>query len=125
MGRLRDVALWGEWRDRLGRFELWESSVADFCQWEGVSQAAFYGWRRKLMSAGAEPVIDSGLRQGGVPQPMFVQVMADSTAVAESGRVLVVRLANGHRVELPVCDHRLVLDVIQAVAVLPFPGGDR
>ena len=125
MARLRDVVLWGEWRERLGRFEAWDSSAADFCQWEGVSRASFYAWRRKLGAAAGDRANTSGLRPDAERQPMFVQVVADAAAVADSDGVIVVRLANGHLVELPVGDHQLVLGVIQAVAALPLSGGDR
>lgn len=123
MGRQRDVVLWGEWRERLGRFEAWDSSVAEFCQWEGVSQAAFYVWRRKLE---CEDQADaSGLERAAERQPMFVQVVADAGVVGDSDGVIVVRLANGHLVELPASDHQLVLGVIQVVAALRSSGGDR
>lgn len=41
------------WADRLDRFEQARSTVADFCQAEGVSQASYYYWRRKLRDAQA------------------------------------------------------------------------
>lgn len=38
------------WAERLQRFEQVEMNVAQFCAAEGVSQASFYQWRRKLRS---------------------------------------------------------------------------
>lgn len=36
------------WSDRIDRFEQAGQTVARFCAAEGVSQASFYQWRRKL-----------------------------------------------------------------------------
>ncbi|QDV42574.1 hypothetical protein Enr13x_24220 [Stieleria neptunia] len=36
------------WAERLRRFELADTTVAAFCAAEGVSQPAYYYWRRKL-----------------------------------------------------------------------------
>ena len=55
MGRSIDPSVWDRWRDRLGRFETSDLTVAAFCKSEGVSQAGFYQWRKKLgRSAGRQ-----------------------------------------------------------------------
>lgn len=36
------------WAQRLDRYEPLDTTIAQFCQAEGVSQAAYYYWRRKL-----------------------------------------------------------------------------
>jgi len=41
-----------EWSERLARFQKSDLSVARFCQKEGVSQASFYQWKKKLFAAG-------------------------------------------------------------------------
>jgi hypothetical protein len=41
------------WTDRLERFEHAGTTVANFCLAEGVSQASYYYWRRKLRDAQA------------------------------------------------------------------------
>jgi hypothetical protein len=48
MSRELDLAKWETWRRRLRAFEREETTVARFCQHEGVSVATFYLWRRKL-----------------------------------------------------------------------------
>lgn len=48
MARLSDPQLALQWQERLQRFERSELTVAQFCQLEGYSVAAFYQWRRKL-----------------------------------------------------------------------------
>jgi hypothetical protein len=44
-----------EWRDRLKRFEESSTSVAEFCETEGVSQQSYYHWKRKLRDAAVAP----------------------------------------------------------------------
>lgn len=51
MGRRVDLGLAERWRLRLVRFEAGRLGVAAFCRREGVSQAAFYQWRKKLGGA--------------------------------------------------------------------------
>src|SRR5690554_1267501 len=41
------------WADRLDRFEHAGTTVANFCLAEGVSQASYYYWRRKIRDAQA------------------------------------------------------------------------
>ena len=41
------------WGKRLDRFDRTDVTVAQFCRQEGVSQAAFYNWRRKLRGQSA------------------------------------------------------------------------
>lgn len=41
----------GYWRELIGRQALSELTVRDFCDWEGVSTASFYNWRRRLADA--------------------------------------------------------------------------
>ena len=37
-----------QWTDRLSRFRRGGETVAAFCRSEGVSEASFYLWKRKL-----------------------------------------------------------------------------
>ena len=48
MGRRIDAAVHTAWRRRWERFEGSSVTVAEFCRREGVSQAAFYQWRKRL-----------------------------------------------------------------------------
>ena len=50
MGRQIDWGKRREWEQRLARRESSGLTVAEFCEWEGVSVAAFYQWRRKFSS---------------------------------------------------------------------------
>lgn len=48
MGRQIDWGKRREWEQRLARRESSGLTVAEFCEWEGVSVAAFYQWRKKF-----------------------------------------------------------------------------
>lgn len=139
MSRSTDPSSWERWRERLRRFESCNLTVAAYCQAEGVSQAGFYLWRKKLR-AGAAP----GLRRGKPTKPTstkptstklastklastkptstkpaFVPVVATSFT-----SVVVVTLTNGVRVEVPAVDHELVSHVVQVAAATASAGGD-
>ena len=111
MGRSIDPTVWDRWRDRLGRFESSDLTVAAFCRSEGVSQTGFYQWRKKLgRSTGRQRVVGRS-RNRVAGQPAFVRVV--STAVTPA---VVVTLVNGVRVEVPAADHELVGHVVQVAA---------
>ena len=50
MGRGVDVVRRQEWQKWFQRFSELRLTVAEFCQWEGVSVATFYNGRRKCES---------------------------------------------------------------------------
>ena len=72
MGRSIDLTVWDRWRDRLGRFESSELTVAAFCRSEGVSQAGFYQWRKKLgRSTGRQRAVSRPRHRVAATQPAF------------------------------------------------------
>jgi hypothetical protein len=112
MGRSIDPTVWDRWRDRLGRFESSDLTVAAFCRSEGVSQAGFYQWRKKLgCSVGRQRAVAGQRHRVAATQPAFVRVVSTSVAPA-----VVVTLVNGVRVEVPSTDHELVGHVVQVAA---------
>ena len=48
MGRRVDHGKHGEWSERLRRRRESGLTVAEFCEWEGVSVATYYNWQKKL-----------------------------------------------------------------------------
>ncbi len=122
MSRSINTALWDQWRERLRRFASSGQTVLAFCQSEGVSQAGFYQWRKKLErpSRSAKRRSDEGRRTKVSPKRSgFVPVVvAPFPSVAST---VVLTLVNGVRVELPAVDHVLVGHVVQLVA---SAGGD-
>jgi hypothetical protein len=131
MVRLKSAAVCEAWREQLQRYQQTNLTVAAFCEWEGVSPAAFYLWRKKL-AAGTEmtPRQPSARYQAqDRPVPGFVQILPEvSPALCASERV-VMTLVDGTRVELPATDHDLIARVVLSVstghsAAMPH-GGNR
>ncbi len=84
------------WADRLERFEHLDITVRQFCLDEGVSQAPYYYWRRKLRgrtSAIAEVPAESLAK--------FVPVSFPANAQPEPRSVMTVDLPGGIRFEVP------------------------
>lgn len=108
MARTIDRGLWERWRVRLGRFEGWDGTVAEFCRGEGVSQASFYQWRKKLRGG-----------PDGQRAAAFVPVLPRTPDVvappSEATGVVVVTLASGVRVEIPAAAGTLVERVVLAL----------
>ena len=44
-------ALWDQWRRRIERQRSSGLSIAEFCRREGLSQASFHAWKRKLRTS--------------------------------------------------------------------------
>ena len=119
MGRSVDSTLWDRWRDRLGRFESSDLTVAAFCRSEGVSQAGFYQWRKKLgRSAGRQRAVARQRHRVAAKPPAFVRVVSTSVTPA-----VVVTLVNGVRVEVPSTDHELVAHVVRVADAAASAGG--
>ena len=99
MGRKQNEATKVVWRDRFSRFDGSGTTVKQFCQKEGVSEAAYYQWRKRLKG---------GRRRrkatGEPPRPCvnttepFVPVTVPTTPFAE------VEFPNGVRVRVPATD---------------------
>ena len=84
MSRGSDPVKVSAWRERFERFDASERKTAEFCAAEGVSQANFYAWRRKL-----------GLANGRTNKKarVFQQVAVNSAPA------LAVRLPGGVEIE--------------------------
>jgi transposase-like protein len=119
------------WRERLARYRQSDVSVAAFCAAEGVSLAAFYGWRRRLREAVgpacgpqvASPVItDATVREAaGDPAALFVPV-----AVRASVGEVRIEVPGGVVVRLPLeVDERLLRDCLRAALQATTAGEDR
>lgn len=48
MSRRADPSRQQEWEERFRRFEKSSRTIDEFCRAEGVSQASFYYWKKKL-----------------------------------------------------------------------------
>lgn len=141
MSRLKGVKLWELWRARMVRFEGLGQTVAEFCQWEGVSVAAFYVWRKKLreeespkgraivrgaLSAKVNVARHRSLFVPVIPSPNTVAAGALDARCAAAGRaVVVMTLLDGTRIELPADDHPLIAHVVVSVAAAQSVAGSH
>ena len=101
MARRADLDLAARWRWRLERFERSPLSIARFCEAEGVSEASFYQWRRKLTAGSAkEPTNETPeqVRQATAPQSAFAPVRLIA------GASVTAWLPGGTRLEIPLGD---------------------
>lgn len=105
-----------QWADRFLRFTAANQTVAEFCRREGVSQASFYQWRKKLAirqparesettpanaSRSTIPAMPgnrsrtvSALRQGTGFKPVQISNVEPATAM------VTIRLSSGTEIEL-------------------------
>ena len=93
MPRSPDPSLQKLWQTRLARYHRSELSIAEFCRREGVSQANFYVWRKKLAAHAAPSVQPS---QASVPK--FVPLLVTGYSAPS---VTTLRLPGGASIELP------------------------
>ena len=118
MARMKSAEVWALWRDRLRRFQSSDLTVAAFCDWEGVSQAAFYVWRKKLQADSGLPSRKNVARVSSrlASAPAFVQILPSVNRTHEMGAKVVMTLADGTRVEFAASDRELIAHVVLSVA---------
>ena len=118
MGRFDLVSKQDIWMRRIQRFSRSRLTVAEFCDREDVSVAAFYQWRRKLVALGKQPAATapglpaqavSGVPNGFVP----VRVLPPSA--------IEVRLPNGVTLTLPAGDLEVLEQTLLLVSQIPAP----
>lgn len=80
------------WRMVLETFQSSGLSIRQFCKQEGLSEASFYAWRKKMANVQTPDVRKEQIH----PEP-FIQV---SVPTAESG-CLELLLASGHCLRIP------------------------
>ena len=124
MGSVRHL----EWVQRLERYAQSQLTVNEFCEWEGVSPATFYNWRKKLATGNeAERVIhrrpsgSSKCDQPGatIDWSAFLPVQLRSNASPRStSSPIRIRLPNGVCIFLPEADAATIETVISAVGRL-------
>lgn len=103
MAGLMDSGKRGQWRRRMGRFQKGRAGVAEFCRREGVSEAAFYYWRKRLAEA------DEAETPGDGEPSCFMPVRMVGGASIE------VRLPGGTQLLVPTADPQALRLAIEAV----------
>ena len=123
MGRFDLVSKQDVWRRRMQRFSRSRLTVAEFCDREDVSVAAFYQWRRKLVALGQSSAATARAQaQGGLRAPVvsgppngFVPVRVWQSSAIE------VRLPNGVVLTLPAGDPEVLRQALLVVSQIPAP----
>ena len=86
----RDAAKEALWRDTFKRFAASGLSVREFCKREGMTESAFYAWRRTI-----------GERDGvGNSEPAFVPAVINDQPTPD-GVPLVLKLAGNLELHFP------------------------
>ena len=118
MARTKSAEVWKSWCDRLQRFQDTDLTVAAFCDREGVSQAAFYVWRKKLPSQSAEQPRKSAEKAAVTlaPRSAFVQILPGASRTHGTEANVVMTLTDGTRVDFPASDRELIAHVVLSVA---------
>jgi hypothetical protein len=99
----------------MARFEREEISAAAFCRREGISQGAFYAWRKRL-AAEPEAAFDPP------PAPDGFRAVRLTTALAAASLTAV--LPGGTRLKLAALDAAALHGAILALAQAERAGGD-
>jgi transposase-like protein len=98
MGRKQNESAEMVWRDRLTRFERSNLSVKQFCDQEGISDPAFYQWRKRLRKSQPQQRPKAARQsgsQGSHAVESFVPVSVSNSTFAE------VEFPNGIRIRVP------------------------
>ncbi len=121
MSRSADLVKRREWSERLRRFSGCDATVAEFCDEEGVSIAAFYQWRRKLgLSEGSTGASGKNQSGGALGSDVFVPLQ-----ITPSATTVRMRLPNGVELWLPAGDARTLTVAIEAAARLAVVVGEE
>ena len=98
------------WRATMSRWRASGLSIRAFCQRHGLTQSAFYFWRRELRERDAAGAGPTG--RGAAPTFVPVTVIPSTTAAIE------VRCPSGHIVTLPSGDAAMLAMLFTALAAV-------
>ena len=118
-----------QWTDRLSRFRRGGQIVAAFCQSEGVSEASFYLWKRKLAppaertgkrSTSSEATSSEPTSSGPASSRPTCSGLAFQTValVSTSASATTVRLPRGIEIELGT-DLRVIEAIVKQLLAEP------
>ena len=124
MGHRVDHGKHGEWAERIRRRRESGLTVAEFCEWEGVSVASFYNWQKKLRGATSgrqttELVTPEGRSPRSLQKASFLPVHVMQTgATASPSTRIEIQLTNGVRVFVPISDFETIENTIAVASRL-------
>ena len=124
MGRRADQGKHREWSERIRRRRESGLTVAEFCEWEGVSVASFYNWQKKLRGTksrrqSVELVTPEGRSPRSLQKASFLPVhVMQAGATASPSTRIEIQLTNGVRIFVPVSDFETVKNTITVASRL-------
>lgn len=124
MGRRVDHGKHCEWSERIRRRRESGLTVAEFCEWEGVSVASFYNWQKKLRGTKprrqpVELLTPEGRSQRSLQTASFLPVhVMQAGATASPATRLEIQLTNGVRVFVPISDFETIENTIAVASRL-------
>jgi len=113
MGRQRDLDKERFWRRTIREWRRSGLSVREFCDWQQLSEAAFFAWRRKLVERDQDSESQIGKTVAVQPQFIPVQVVPDVARDVRAVDCLEVQLPTGVRLQIPAgFDRQTLADVL-------------
>ncbi len=104
MARTVDLDKVAAWQDRLDRFEAGQVSIAQFCRDEGVSQASFFAWRKKLASQKRRPQARQTTSASPAPAAKPPSAAFQAVRIVSAAGGLAVELRGGTKLQIPTSD---------------------
>ena len=129
MGRLVDHGKHCEWAERIRRRRESGLTVAEFCEWEGVSAASFYNWQKKLGGTKSRRqsvalVTPDAMSPRSLHKASFLPVhVMQAGATASPSTRIEIQLTNGVRVFVPISDFETVENTIAVASRLSAVNG--
>ncbi len=132
MVRREDHGKQCEWAERIRRRLESGLTVAEFCEWEGVSVATYYNWQKKLRgtksrSQSVALVTPEVRSQRSLQKASFLPVhvmptaaahAVQATATASPATRIEIQLPNGVRVFVPISDSETVENTLAVASRL-------
>jgi len=124
MGRRADHEKHCEWSERIRRRRESGLTVAEFCEWEGVSVASFYNWQKRLRVAktrrqSVEWVTPEVRSPRSLQKASFLPVhVTQAAATASPSTRIEIHLTNGVRVFVPISDSETVENTLSVASRL-------
>ena len=124
MGRQVDPGKHCEWAERIRQRRESGLTVAEFCEWEGVSVASFYNWQKKLRGTKSRRqsvalVTPEGRSPRSLQKASFLPVhVMQAAATASPATRIEIPLTNGVRVFVPISDSETVENTIAVASRL-------
>ena len=125
--RRRDPEKERLWRRLVKDWRRSGLSVREFCDWQSLSEASFYAWRRELAKRdwaatprGARTMNGPTSPSSSPAQFLPVRIVADAALDSGASRCLEVQLPTGVRLRIPSgFDRQTLADVLSALETRP------